>query len=60
MNYHLVQSCKNTFVLFDHLETGDLDQKLLDEAHLALQNENRDDALLLIKSHSEEIGRAHV
>ena len=62
MKYHLAQACENTFVLFDCLDLSEQDsgctpsfigkgvvsEPLLDWAHSCLQNEDRDDALILV------------
>jgi diaminopimelate epimerase len=47
MKYYHAEACRNTFVLFDCLETGGQDEAFLKVAHQCLALENRDDALIL-------------
>src|SRR5581483_9734598 len=48
MNYYLAEACCNTFVLYDRLETKELDLDFFEKVHLDLMKEDRDDALILI------------
>lgn len=54
MNYILAEACQNTFVLFDRLEDTRLEEIFLQHAHRCLQDENRDDALILYDGQEKE------
>jgi diaminopimelate epimerase len=48
MKYYLAEACENTFVLFDCLSLPMVDETFLEEAHQCLEEEERDDALILV------------
>ena len=48
MKQYLAEACNNTFILFDCLEVTSLNPEFLKMAHKRLQEEQRDDALILV------------
>ncbi len=52
MKYFLAESCQNSFVLFDCLESFELDETFMKKALSILRKEDRDDALILMNCQS--------
>lgn len=54
MKYYLAEACKNTFILFDYLNSPIEDANFFFKARQCLEKENRDDALILTNSIIED------
>lgn len=53
MKYYLTEACQNTFVLFDCIDEKKISRSVLKQARQCIENENRDDALILLNGHSK-------
>lgn len=53
MKYYLSEACQNTFVLFDCIYAEEVDGAFLKQARQHLENEARDDALILLNGHEK-------
>lgn len=53
MKYYLAEACRNTFVLFDCLDGSFSEERFFQKARQKLEDENRDDALILAEGKLE-------
>jgi len=54
VNYYLAEACQNTFILFDCLPVSEVDEPFLLKAHRCLEEEGRDDALILVGGRTQQ------
>ena len=54
MNYYLAEAAENTFLLYDCLDVAFLESSFLESARQCLEEEDRDDVLILVEGKMQE------